>query len=67
MCHLVSIIMPTYNAEKTVVESINSIRAQTYQNWELLVTDDCSTDDTMNILRSFSEIDTREGANKSLI
>lgn len=59
MCHLVSIIMPTYNAEKTVVESINSIRAQTYQNWELLVTDDCSTDDTMNILRSFSEIDTR--------
>ncbi|MEH2919970.1 glycosyltransferase family 2 protein [Samsonia erythrinae] len=56
---LVSIIMPTYNSESTLEESINSILLQTYNNWELIVTDDCSDDSTLEILKKFSEIDNR--------
>lgn len=59
MASLVSIIMPTFNAETTVIESINSIIAQTHTNWELLVTDDCSSDSTMDILSAFSDSDPR--------
>ncbi len=56
---LVSIVMPTYNSADFVAESIESILAQTYTNWELIVTDDCSTDNTMAILRSYAERDPR--------
>lgn len=56
---LVSVIMPTYNAAQFVAESIESIMAQTYQNWELIITDDCSTDDTMDILRRYASADPR--------
>ncbi|MDW3060456.1 glycosyltransferase family 2 protein, partial [Vibrio sp. 1978] len=37
---VVSIIMPTYNSEQTVVESIQSVLSQTYKNWELIIVDD---------------------------
>lgn len=50
---LVSIIMPTYNVGLYIEESIKSIQAQTYPNWELLVIDDCSTDDTKEKLCGF--------------
>ena len=43
---LVSVIMPAYNASETIVESVNSILSQEYSNWELIVIDDGSTDDT---------------------
>ncbi|MBR0453376.1 MAG: glycosyltransferase, partial [Bacteroidales bacterium] len=43
---LVSIITATYNSSRFVVETIESILAQTYTHWELLITDDGSTDDT---------------------
>lgn len=42
--------MPTYNCAKFIAESIDSIIAQTYTNWELIIVDDCSTDNTKEIL-----------------
>ena len=52
---LVSIIMPSYNSEKYIVTAIKSVQAQTYENWELLVVDDCSTDSTVDIIRRFED------------
>ena len=43
----VSIVMPSYNSEEFIAESINSVLAQTYENFELLIVDDCSTDKTV--------------------
>ena len=56
---LVSVIMPSYNAERYIAESISSVLNQTYPHWELLITDDCSTDNTVAIARSFAEQDSR--------
>ena len=56
---LVSVIMPTYNAGKFLADSIESVLAQTYTNLELLITDDGSTDNTIDILKDFSERDKR--------
>lgn len=55
MSELVSIIMPSYNASKYIVASIKSIQAQTYTNWELIIVDDCSTDNTVEIINGFKE------------
>ncbi len=46
MNELVSIIMPSYNTAQYIGESIKSVQAQTYENWELIIVDDCSTDNT---------------------
>lgn len=56
---LVSIILPAYNAEKYIEESITSVIIQTYINWELLVADDGSTDKTKQIVLSFCKKDER--------
>ena len=56
---LVSVIMPTYNAGKFLADSIESILSQTYANLELLITDDCSTDGTIDILKDFAQRDKR--------
>lgn len=50
---MVSIIMPAYNAELTIRESIQSVINQTYTDWELLVIDDGSIDDTLSIIKSY--------------
>ena len=55
----VSIIMPSYNAAKFIAASIQSVIGQTYRNWELLITDDCSKDDTVKIVEQFLEKDNR--------
>ncbi len=46
MNDLVSIVMPSFNTAPYIGESIRSVQSQTYQNWELLIVDDCSTDGT---------------------
>lgn len=53
---LVSIIMPAYNAGAYIAEAIESIRQQTYTNWELLIADDCSTDDTQSVIKSYGDL-----------
>ncbi len=55
----VSIIMPAYNAEKTVARAIDSVLAQTYGQWELIVVDDASTDSTWEILTLYASRDSR--------
>ncbi len=52
---LVSVVMPTYNAESTVSESIKSVLTQSYINWELIIVDDNSSDATWEIIESYSE------------
>ncbi|MGB2117105.1 MAG: glycosyltransferase family 2 protein [Flavobacteriaceae bacterium] len=59
MDNLVSIITPTYNSAEYVSETIKSIQAQTHCYWELLITDDCSTDQTIDIIKSFQKGDKR--------
>lgn len=55
----VSIIMPNYNCEKFISESITSVLNQTYEDWELLIVDDCSTDNSAEIIKSFCDGDDR--------
>ena len=55
----VSIITPTYNSESFISETIKSIINQSYENWELLITDDCSEDDTVETVKKFCNIDKR--------
>ena len=56
---LVSIIMPTWACAKFIPETIRSVLNQTYQNWELLIQDDCSTDGTAQVVQPFIEMDKR--------
>lgn len=55
----VSIVLPSYNGEKYIHESIDSILRQTFLDWELIIVDDCSTDDTPKIADEYAERDTR--------
>ena len=52
---LVSVVMPAYNAEQTITESIASVLVQTYPHWELLVVDDGSTDDTVTRVQAIAD------------
>lgn len=70
---LVSIIMSVYNDEKYLNEALDSIFAQTIQNFELIIIDDCSTDDTVKIIESYHDKrirlmvnDKNEGLTKNL-
>ena len=52
---LVSIIMPVFNGAKFLSSTIESILSQTYENIELLILDDCSTDNSIEIIKSFND------------
>lgn len=56
---LVSIITPTYNCGRFIGETIDSVLAQTYSNWEMIIVDDRSTDDTEAVVRKYMEQDNR--------
>lgn len=56
---LVSIITPSWNCAAFIADTINCVRAQTYQNWELLIVDDCSTDNTDRVVAPYREMDKR--------
>lgn len=55
MKELVSVIMPTYNCSRFIRESIDSVLAQSYQRWELIIVDDCSTDKTEDIVCAYTD------------
>ena len=53
MADLVSIIMPSFGTAPFIAESIESVQAQSYKNWELIIVDDCSTDNTDEVVKQF--------------
>lgn len=56
---LVSVVMPVYNAEKYLSQSINSVLEQSYMNFELIIINDNSTDNSIEIIKKYLEIDKR--------
>lgn len=59
MDQLISIVLPVFNGEKYLRESIDSVVSQTYPEWELLILDDCSTDRSAQIAKEYCEKDGR--------
>lgn len=57
--YMVSIITPTYNSSKYIAMTIDSVISQSYSNWELIIVDDCSTDDTVEIINRYMNADKR--------
>ncbi|AOW08697.1 glycosyltransferase family 2 protein [Flavobacterium gilvum] len=55
----VSIITPSFNSEKFIADTIRSVQNQTYPNWEMIIVDDCSTDQTASIIEHFVANDER--------
>ena len=51
----ISVIIPTYNRGKSIIQSINSVLEQTYHNLEILIVDDCSTDDTEYLISKIDD------------
>jgi glycosyltransferase involved in cell wall biosynthesis len=56
---LVSIIVPTYNSEKFIIDTIQSVQNQSYKNWEVILVDDCSSDNTVAMIIEMVEKDNR--------
>lgn len=59
MNDLVSILTPTYNTEKFIRATIESVQNQTYKNWEMILVDDASTDQTVSVIEEFVQNDSR--------
>lgn len=56
---LISIVMPNYNGHRFVEQAIDSVLSQTYQNFELLIVDDCSKDDSLQLIKRKAQSDSR--------
>src|SRR5688572_27262369 len=52
---LISVVIPTFNRAHLISEAIESVLAQSYPNWELIIVDDGSTDETQSLIRNFSD------------
>lgn len=52
---LISIVIPAYNASGHIGETLDSVKKQTYTNWEIILVNDCSTDHTVNLVKQFAE------------
>lgn len=52
---LISVITPAYNAEKFISQTIESVLEQTYPYWEMIIVDDCSTDQTVQVIRQYQK------------
>lgn len=59
MCEFISIITPTYNCGKYIERTIKSVQGQTYKNWEMIIVDDCSVDNTREIVNRIASMDDR--------
>ncbi|TGY42452.1 glycosyltransferase family 2 protein [Clostridium sartagoforme] len=59
MSDLISIITPTYNCGKFIEETIESVMKQSYKNWEMIIVDDCSTDNTKEVVDKYTIKDKR--------
>jgi teichuronic acid biosynthesis glycosyltransferase TuaG len=57
--NLVSIYVPNYNGARWIAETIQSVQAQTYTAWEMIIVDDCSTDNSVDIIRNYQQHDPR--------
>ena len=55
----VTVVIPTWNSEKYIRKTIESVQAQTYKNWEMVVVDDCSTDSSVSIIKAMAKKDSR--------
>lgn len=55
----ISVITPSYNSSKFIGDAIESVQAQTYANWEMIICDDCSKDQTVEIVEKYAEQDSR--------
>ena len=56
---VVSIVTPTYNSAKYIIASIESVKAQTFKDWELIIVDDCSSDKTVSLIETEMNNDNR--------
>ena len=59
MCELISIITPTYNCGKFIGRTIESVQNQGYTNWEMIIVDDCSKDETKDVVEKYAKEDSR--------
>lgn len=62
----VSVVMPVYQGQRYLEVAINSVRAQTFRNWELLIIDDGSSDDSFQIAKNLSRMDSRIGCRQQI-